>query len=103
MLFPFFDFLIQLAFLTLVRHCGAKAQDTDGNFMSNGYSQGEICYTKTGLKRKSMEIHKYTLLLVDREPNYFKNLDLGIHLKVEVAKHFPCLGLDAHKYSPKTG
>lgn len=55
MLFPFFDFLIQLAFLTLVRHCGAKAQDTDGNFMSNGYSQGEICYIKTGLKRRSLE------------------------------------------------
>lgn len=52
--FLFLNFLIQLAFLTLVRHCGAKAQDTDGNFMSNGYSQGEICYTKTGLKR-SME------------------------------------------------
>lgn len=52
--------------------------------------------------KKVDRIHKYTLFLVDREPNYLKNPDLGIHLKVEVAKHFPCPGLDVHKYSPKT-
>lgn len=55
MLFPFFDFLIQLALLTWVRHCGAKVQDTDGNFMPNGYSQGEISNIKTGLRRGPAE------------------------------------------------
>lgn len=49
--FPFF-FLIQLVFcfvffLTLVRHAGAKAQDTDGDFMPNGYRQGGILSLKT--------------------------------------------------------
>lgn len=57
---------------------------------------------KNRIKKKVDGIHKYTLFLVDREPNYLKNLDLGIHLKVEVAKHFPCPSLDVYKYSPKT-
>lgn len=47
----FFDFLIQLTFLTLVRHCMAKAQDADGNFMPNGCSQEVICNIKTGGKK----------------------------------------------------
>lgn len=47
----FFDFLIQLTFLTLVQHCGAKAQDADGNFMPNGCSQGVIYNIKTGGKK----------------------------------------------------
>lgn len=55
LLFFFFDFLIQLPLLTWVRHCGAKAQDTDGNFMPSGYSQGEIHIIKTGFKRGPVE------------------------------------------------